>query len=112
MLRNNASGPGIGLPGRILAGLLPGKHRNRISGRPSAGRRADVGSLPVAVRPKSGPEGRRSQFEFLGGRVRGPRVYTTPARRFFWSRPRAPDKIVDETMARAGPEFYAPPVPK
>ncbi len=58
MLRNNASGPEIGLPGRILAGLLPGKHRNRPSRRPSAGRRANLGALPVAVRPKSGPEGR------------------------------------------------------
>jgi hypothetical protein len=28
MLRNNASGPEIGLPGRILAGLLPGKHQH------------------------------------------------------------------------------------
>ena len=27
MLRINASGPEIGLPDRILAGLLPGKHR-------------------------------------------------------------------------------------
>ena len=58
MLRNSASGPEIGLPGRILAGLLPGKHRNWPSGRPSAGRRADFGAFPVAVRPKSGPEGR------------------------------------------------------
>ncbi len=58
MLRNNASGPKIGLPRRILAGLLPGKNRNRPSGRPKAGRRADFGSLPVAVRAKSGPEGR------------------------------------------------------
>ncbi len=56
MLRSNASGPEIGLPGRILAGLLPGKHRNRPSGRPKAVRRADVGAFPVAVRPKSGPE--------------------------------------------------------
>jgi hypothetical protein len=38
MLRNSASGPEICLPGRILAGLLPGKHRNRPSGRPKAGR--------------------------------------------------------------------------
>ena len=58
VLRNSASGPEIGLPGWILAGLLPGKHRNRSSGRPSAGRRADFGAFPVAVRPKSGPEGR------------------------------------------------------
>ncbi len=38
MLRNSASGPEIGLPGRILAGLLPGNHRNRPSpiSRPEA----------------------------------------------------------------------------
>ncbi len=58
MLRNSASGPEIGLLGRILAGLLPGKHRNRPSGRPKAGRRADFGVFPVAIRPKSDPEGR------------------------------------------------------
>ena len=57
MLRSSASGLEISLPGRILAGLLPGKHRNRPSGRPKAGWRADVGAFPVAVRPKSGPEG-------------------------------------------------------
>ncbi len=51
MLRNSASGPEIGLPGRILVGLLPGKHRNRPSGRPSAGRGAHFDSFPVAVRP-------------------------------------------------------------
>ncbi len=34
MLRNSASGAEIGLPGRILAGLLPGKNRNRPFGRP------------------------------------------------------------------------------
>ncbi len=58
VLRNNASWLVIGLPGRILAGLLPGNHRNGPSGRPKAGDRADVGVFPVAVRPKSGPEGR------------------------------------------------------
>ena len=51
-LRNSASGPEIGLPGRIFAGLL------QPSGRPKAGRRADFGALPVAVRPKSSPEAR------------------------------------------------------
>ena len=35
MLRDSASGLEIGLPGRILAGLLPGKYRNRPSGRRS-----------------------------------------------------------------------------
>ncbi len=58
MLRTNASGPEIGLPGRILVGLPPGKDRNRPSGRPKAGRRADFDAFPVAVRPKSNPEGR------------------------------------------------------
>ncbi len=52
MLCNSASGPEICLPGRVLAGPLPGKHRNRPSGRPKAGRRADVGAFPGAVRPK------------------------------------------------------------
>jgi hypothetical protein len=58
MLRNNASRPESKLPGRILAGLLRGTHRNRPSGRPKAGRRAEFGVFTVAVRPKSGPEGR------------------------------------------------------
>jgi hypothetical protein len=50
---NSASGPEIGLPGRIMAGLLPGEHQHRPSGRLSAGRRAHLGAFPVAVRPKS-----------------------------------------------------------
>ncbi len=54
MLRNGAAGPEICLPGLILAGLLPGMNRNRPSGLPKAGRRADFGAFPVAVRPKSG----------------------------------------------------------
>ena len=53
MLRNSASGPGIG---RILAGLLPGKHRNRPSGRPSAGRKPDFEVFSMRIRPKSSPE--------------------------------------------------------
>ncbi len=58
MLRNTASGPEIGLPGLILAGLLPGKNRKRPSGRPSAGRRADFGAFPVAkVQQTYGQEG-------------------------------------------------------
>ncbi len=56
MLRNNASGPEIGLPGRMSAGLLPGKHRHGPSGRPKAGRRTDFSAFPVAVWPKPGPE--------------------------------------------------------
>ncbi len=50
MLCNSPSGSEIGLPGRILAGLLPGKHRHRPPGRPSATRRADFGAVPAAVR--------------------------------------------------------------
>ena len=56
MLRNSVSGLEIGVPSRILAGLPPGKDRNRLSGRPKAGPRADFGAFPVAVRRKSGPE--------------------------------------------------------
>ena len=52
----SASGTEIGLPGRILAGLLLGRNRNGPSGRPKAGRSADFGAFPVAVRPKSDPE--------------------------------------------------------
>jgi hypothetical protein len=68
---HNASGPEIGLPGRILAGLQPGKHRNRTSGRPKAGRRADFGSFPVAVRPMDGPETRLRNIEYsdIAGQV-------------------------------------------
>ena len=58
MLHNSASGPEIGLPGWILAGLPPERHQNRPSGRPKAGRRADFYVFPVAVRPKCIPEGR------------------------------------------------------
>ena len=55
MLRNNASGPEIDLSGRILDGLLPGKHRNRPEGR----FRCFPGSSPAKIRPGrpiSGPE--------------------------------------------------------
>ncbi len=55
MLRNSASGPEVVPPGYILAGLLQGERRNRPSGRPKAG---TFSVFPVAVRPKSGPEGR------------------------------------------------------
>jgi hypothetical protein len=40
------------------ASLLSEKNPNRPSGRPSAGRRADLGASPVAGWPTSGPEGR------------------------------------------------------
>ena len=57
MLRNNASGPEIGLPGQTF---WPDSYRESTElGPPTgrAGRRADFGTFPVAVRPKSGPEG-------------------------------------------------------
>ena len=51
------------MPPKNQARLLPGKHRHRSSGRPSAGRRADFGALsgssPAKIRPGrpiSGPE--------------------------------------------------------
>ena len=50
MLRNNASGPAIGFPGRLLAGLPAGTNRNWPSGRHSGGRRAEF----VFVRYVSG----------------------------------------------------------
>ncbi len=37
LLRNSASGLEIGLPGRISAGLLPGKHRDRPRGLANVG---------------------------------------------------------------------------
>jgi hypothetical protein len=55
----------IGLPGRILARLLPGRYRNRRSGRPKAGRRAEFGVFQVPVRPNSCPEGPISGPEAL-----------------------------------------------
>ncbi len=58
MLRNMASGPEIGFPGRISAGFDSGKPQNRSSGRPSAGRRDDVEAFPMRIRPKSSPEAR------------------------------------------------------
>ncbi len=44
-------------PGRKSA-CRPGFWPDCCPGRPSAGRRADFGVFPAAVRPKSGPEGR------------------------------------------------------
>ncbi len=49
MLRNNGSGQDIGLPGRILAGLLPGKHRNWPSGRPEGRFQCVPGNSPATV---------------------------------------------------------------
>ncbi len=52
MLHNSASGPEIGLLGWILAGLLPGKHRNRPSeGRPEGRFRCFPGKNPATIRP-------------------------------------------------------------
>ncbi len=66
MLHNSASGLEIWLPGWISAGFLSGKPRNRPSGRPKGGRRADLrlsrlesDSNPIEIRPGrqiSGPE--------------------------------------------------------
>ncbi len=54
--RNSASGPEIGLPGRISAGFQLGRPQHRPFGRPSAGRRADSCVCPARILPKSGPE--------------------------------------------------------
>ena len=67
MLRNNASGPEIGLPGRIWAGLLPGKHRPAF-GRPEDRFRCFPGSSPAEIRPGrpiSGPEALLRNVEYL-----------------------------------------------
>jgi hypothetical protein len=51
MFCHNTSDTEIGIPGKILAGLLlPESHRNRSSGLPSVGRRAHFGASPAAVR--------------------------------------------------------------
>ncbi len=56
MLCTSASGPEIGLPGRISAGFKSGQPPSRPSGRPSAGRSADFEVFPIRVRSKSDPE--------------------------------------------------------
>ncbi len=58
MLHNIVSRPEIGLPDRTSARFESGKHKNRTSGRPSAGRRADFEAFPIRIRPKSGLEDR------------------------------------------------------
>ncbi len=69
MLRNSASGPETGLPGRILAGLLPGKHRHRPSGRPEGLFRCVPGSSPAEIWPGrppiSGPKALLRNIEYL-----------------------------------------------
>jgi hypothetical protein len=72
MLRNSASGPEIGLPGRILAGLLPGKHEIRPSGRPKAGRRP----IFMFSRCQSGQNPARKADILPGSRVCLIRRYT------------------------------------
>ncbi len=55
MLRNNASGPEIGLPGRISAGFWSRElHKSALK----AGRKADFYVFPTRIRPKSSPETR------------------------------------------------------
>jgi hypothetical protein len=51
MLGNSASGPEIGLPGLILAGLPPGKNRNRPFGGQEGRCRCFPGSSPAKIRP-------------------------------------------------------------
>jgi hypothetical protein len=67
----SASGPEMGLPGRISAGFQSGEPQNRSSGRPKAGRRAEFEAFPIR-RPKSGLEGqfpaRRHYFVTSGRR--------------------------------------------
>ncbi len=58
MLRNSASGPEIGLPGRILAKLLPEKHRNRPSVQIERGRGRDLSQAP----PEPGWAGKRPKI--------------------------------------------------
>ncbi len=68
MLCNDASGAESGLPGRILAGLLPGKHPNRPSGQPEGRFRYFPGSSPPKIqpgRPISGPEAVLCNIEYI-----------------------------------------------
>jgi hypothetical protein len=63
MLRNSAAGLEIGLPGRSLAGLLPGKHRYLPAGRFPC----FPGSSPAKIRPGrpiSGPEALLRNVEY------------------------------------------------
>ncbi len=77
VLRNIASEPEMGLPGRILAGLLPGKHRNLPSGRPNAGRRAISKIRPPRGLSSCGRIRRLGGFILLlGGPTRGCRLYS------------------------------------
>ena len=50
VLLNNAAGPDINLPGRILAELLSGKHRNRFPRQPTIGRQSRCWCFPVYIK--------------------------------------------------------------
>ncbi len=58
MLSHNASGPEVGLPGRISAGFQSGRPQNRPSRRPKAVRRGEFEVFRIRIRPKSSPEAR------------------------------------------------------
>ncbi len=79
--------------GPILAGLLPGTYRNRPSGRPKAGRRADFNAFPVAVRPKSGPEGRFTARKHYC-------VTSSKIQRTSGCRPRGPSDLIFQIRGR------------
>ncbi len=78
MLRNSASGPEIGLPGQILAGLLPVSHKIG----PPAGRRPAGLSIsvfprcsPAKIRPRRpiyGPEALLRNIEYLRKEIEKP----------------------------------------
>ncbi len=65
ILRNSASRPEIGLPGRISAVFCSRTHQNRPSGRPKAVRRANFDVIPVGIRPNAYPKDRTSGPEAL-----------------------------------------------
>ncbi len=56
MLHNSASGPEVGLPGRISAGFESGPHQNSPIGRPNAGWRADFEAFPISRNPVRKPD--------------------------------------------------------
>ncbi len=99
MSRKSASGADIGLPGQILAGpgLLPGKHRDRPSDPPKAGRRAEVDVFPVAVRPKFqpgrpiyGPEALLRNIEYIYPGIRPQTGQQPPISEGGWPPGRSP----------------------
>ncbi len=72
MLCNSSSGLEVGLPGRILAGLLLGKIQNRLwpaEGQPESRFRFSPGSSPAKTRPRKpiyGPEALLVNIEYDG----------------------------------------------